>query len=258
MAELRENRVKRKLQRGEIATIFASGATGQESPGIIDFIGPLGFDGVWIDCEHGPVDFADIANMTRACDLWGMTSLVRVNLNEYGVLYRTLDQGAQGIIVPHVNTADEAREIVRSTKYAPIGGRGTGLSRQSYGVDDYLTKANDETMIVIMIEDIVGVNNLVEILKVDHIDVVMVAPGDLSQTMGHLGQLDHPEVQRTVDGAIEQIISAGKVAGALVFDALIDHYVGIGVKFIDAPWEKWLTASWRNYLERVASASKRL
>lgn len=258
MAEFRKNKVKDKLQRGEVVSVFASGNSGQETPGIIDFIGPLGFDGVWIDCEHGPVDFADIGNMTRACDLWGMTSLVRVNLNEYGVIYRTLDQGAQGVIVPHVNTADEAREVVHAAKFAPIGLRGSSLTRQGYGVDDYHAMANDGMFIAIMIEDVVGVKNLPDILKVDHIDAIIVAPGDLAQTMGYLGQMEHPVVQKAVDNAIEQIIDSGKVAGALAFDSLVDHYVGNGVKFLFTPWERWLSAGARNYLDKVSEASQRL
>ena len=85
MAQMRENKAKHKLERGEVVTIVS----GHNSSDIIDFLGQFGFDGVWIEGEHGPVDFADIPDMTRASDLWGMTSVVRVNTNTPGIIYRT-------------------------------------------------------------------------------------------------------------------------------------------------------------------------
>ncbi len=252
MAELRENRAKRKLERGQVVTAVA----GLYTPDIIDFMGPLGFDAVWIEAEHGPVDFADIPDMTRACDLWGMTSIVRVNLNLPGVIYRTLDVGAQGIVVPHVNTGDEAREVVKASKFAPLGERGNYTSRQGFGVADYVKKANNQTLVIILIEDIIAIQNLSEILKVDNIDVFFVAPGDLAQTMGHLGDISHPEVQSTIDRALAQIIESGRTAGTLVTDATVESYVKKGVKFIYTGWQAWLAAGARRFQERVASASK--
>ncbi|MEK7778054.1 MAG: aldolase/citrate lyase family protein [Chloroflexota bacterium] len=253
MAQLRENRVKHKLQRGEAATVVL----GYNTADIIDFLGPLGFDGVWIEGEHGPVDFADIPDLTRACDLWGMTSVVRVNLNVPGVIYRTLDGGAQGIVVPHVNTANEARAVVEAAKFSPIGSRGMYTSRQGHGVSDYLSRANDETLIVVLIEDIVAINNLPEILSVEHIDVFSIAPSDLAQSMGYLGQTGHPDVLATIDRAIGQITSAGRVAGALVNDATAEEYINKGVRFLCNSWPAWLAAGARGYLEKVSSASRR-
>ena len=252
MVELRENRVKRKLQRGEVVTVVS----GYNTADMIDFLGPLGFDGVWIEGEHGPVDFGDIPDMTRACDLWGRSSVVRVNHHEPGVIYRTLDVGAQGIAVPHVNTADEARAIVDAAKFGPIGHRGSYTSRQGIGVtDNYTNKANDETLVVILIEDIIAVNNLSEILQVDHIDVFFLAPGDLCQSMGYTGQPNHPEVEATVSGAIEQIIRAGRVAGALGNEASVEGRIKQGVRFILTSWPGWVSDGARGYLERVAAAS---
>ena len=99
--ELRTNRAKQKLKNGEIVTIV-SGIT---HPDDIDAVGPLGFDGIWLEGEHGSIEASELGNLTRACDLWGMTSVARINLNEQGLIYRTLDRGAQGIVVPHVNNA---------------------------------------------------------------------------------------------------------------------------------------------------------
>ena len=251
MAELRENRIKHKLANGELATVIG----GYLTPDLIEFIGLLGFDGVWLEAEHGPVDFADIGNLTRACDLWGMTSVVRINLNLQGVIYRTLDQGAQGIVVPHVNTAAEARAVVDGAKFHPIGSRGMFTSRQGLGVDRYAEKANDETLVIVLIEDIEAVNHLSEIIEVDDIDVFFVAPGDLGQTMGYPGQYTHPKVVETVERTLDQIISSGRVAGALVNDSTVEAHISRGVRFLYNSWQPWITAAGNSYLEKVSAAS---
>ena len=252
MAQLRENRVKRKLARGEVASVFL----GNNTPDMIDLLGPLGFDGAWLEGEHGPVDFADIPDLSRACDLWGMTSVVRINLNLPGVIYRTLDSGAQGIAVPHVNTAEEARAVVDAAKFHPLGSRGMWPSRQSYGVEDYYKKANDETLVIVLIEDIVAVNNLAEILTVDNIDVFHVAPGDLAQSMGHKDQLRHPEVLETIDRAIEQIIAAGRVAGTQAADDTVEDHINKSVRFVTRNWHGWLMSGAGAFLEKLKTASK--
>ena len=251
MAQLRENRAKHKLERGEVVTVVS----GNNTADMIESLGELGFDGAWIEAEHGPIDFADIPDLTRACDLWGMTSIVRVNLHMPGVIYRTLDVGAQGIVVPHVNTADEARAVVDAAKFAPLGSRGHYTSRQGLGVPDYVNRANDETLVVVLIEDIVAVNNLTEILKVDHIDIFFLAPGDLSQSMGYLGQMNHPDVQATVDKAIQQITSAGRVAGSLASDATVEDVVRKGSRFLLTQWSPWVADGARGFLSKVGAAS---
>ena len=93
----------------------------------------------------------------------------------------------------------------------PIGARGMFGGRQSYGVTDYFKHANDQTLSVVLIEEIEAVKNLAHILTVDHIDVFFVAPSDLAQTMGHIGNHTHPDVQRTIDQALAQIVAAGEL-----------------------------------------------
>ena len=247
MPNLRENRVKRKLERGEVATV----ASGLMTPDLVDMLGPMGFDGVWIETEHGPIDFADVPDLTRAADLWGMTSVVRVNQNVPGVIYRTFDVGAQGVVVPHVNSAAEARSVVDAGKFAPVGARGMYTGRQGYGVSDYLTHANNETLLVVLIEDIVAVDNLSEILQVDHIDVFFVAPGDLAQSMGFVGQPAHPEVDSVVDRALEQIVAAGRVAGTIVTDATMASYIEKGVRFLNVNYTPWLMSGAEGYLKSL-------
>ena len=115
---IRPNRIKQRLAAGQVATILA----GTNDPDLIDQLGPLGADGIWLEGEHGGVDYADLGNLTRACDLWGVASVVRVMDNDYATIYRTLDRGAQGIVVPHVNTRAEAQAAVEAAKFAPLGG----------------------------------------------------------------------------------------------------------------------------------------
>src|SRR5262249_2937283 len=153
--------------------------------------------------------------------------------------YRTLDRGAQGIVVPHVNTAAEARAVVEAGKFAPIGKRGMFTSRQGFGVGDYLKIANDQSLLIVLIEDIVGVKNLDEIVKVDHIDVFFVAPSDLATSMGHIGDMGHPEVQQTIDAAIAKIARAGRTAGTLVNAANVERYTRLGVRCVMTSFFPW-------------------
>ena len=250
MVELRKNVAKHKLAEGGVVSV----ALGPMSADLIEHFGLLDFDAIWLEGEHGPVDFGDIPDLTRACDLWGKSSIVRVNQHEAGVLYRTLDVGAQGLAVPHVNTAEEARAIVDAAKFGPIGHRGSATSRQGIGVTDYFAKANDETMIVALIEDIVAVDNLDSILKVDHIDVFFVAPGDLAQSMGHTGGYTHPDVVSAVEESIRRIDAAGRVAGTLVTAATVGKYVKLGARFFSVQWTPWLAEGARGYLDAVAAS----
>ena len=245
---IRKNKIKHKLSNGDIATAVMTPMP--ITADLIEYMGPYGFDGVWIETEHAAIDFADIPDMTRAADLWNMTSIVRLNLNLPGVIYRTLDVGAQAIVMPHVDTKLQAEEVVKAAKFYPLGARGNYTSRQGIGVENFAQKANDETMIVVLIEDILAVNNLKEILQVDHIDVFYVAPGDLAESMGLLGQPNHPEVLKTVDKALTQIQDAGRVAGTLVNDDSVESYLEKGVKFVTTAIAPWLEKGAKDFLVR--------
>ena len=248
---MRENRAKQKLLNGQIVTV----TSGHQSSDMIDFLGPLGFDAMWLETEHGPVSWEQIGDMSRACDLWGMSPIVRVNANEPWLITRTLDRGATGIVVPHVSTKAAAEKAMQSAKYAPLGYRGMFGGRRSYGVPDYFAKANDETIVVVLIEEMEAVQNLAEILTVDHIDVFFVAPSDLAQTMGHIGNPSHPAVQKVIDEAIAQIVNAGRTAGTLVNDANVERYLDLGVRFVMTGWPAWVVKGATAFLQQVAAKS---
>jgi 2-keto-3-deoxy-L-rhamnonate aldolase RhmA len=252
MARIRANRVKQKLAAGQ--TVLSVG--GIDSPDLVDLLGPAGADAIWLEGEHGPIDFGRIPDLTRACDLWGMTSVVRVNALAYGPIYRTLDLGAQGVCVPHIDTAEDARKFVEAAKFAPIGRRGLFTSRQGYGVPDYLQVANEHTLLIALIEDIRAVRNLDDILKVDHIDVFFVAPSDLAASMGLIGKPTDPEVQATVEAALKQIMAAGRTAGTtLVGNQNGEHYATMGVRFLAASIQPWLSAGVGDLMRQLGAAA---
>jgi 4-hydroxy-2-oxoheptanedioate aldolase len=245
---IRANRVKEKLAAGQIATILS----GTNDPDLIDQLGPLDVDGIWLEGEHGGVDYADLGDLTRACDLWGKTSIVRVMDNDYATIYRTLDRGAQGIVVPHVNTRAEAEAVVEAGKFAPLGKRGMFTSRQGFGVGDYFKTANDQSLLIVLIEDIAAIPRLDEIVNVDHIDVFFVAPNDLATSMGHIGDMGQPEVQQTIDRAIATIVGAGRVAGMLVNTGNVERYTKMGVRALMTSFFPWIQAGASELLERAA------
>jgi 4-hydroxy-2-oxoheptanedioate aldolase len=249
---IRPNRVKQKLAAGRVATILS----GANDPDLIDQLGPLDVDGIWLEGEHGGVDYADLGNLTRACDLWGKTSVVRVMDNDYATIYRTLDRGAQGIVVPHVNTRAEAEAVVEAAKFAPLGKRGMFTSRQGFGVSEYFKTANDQSLLIVLIEDIVAVKSLDEIVKVDHIDVFFVAPSDLATSMGHIGDMGHSEVQQAIEGAITKIVQAGRVAGTLVDSGNVERYARMGVRVVMTSFFPWIQAGVKELIERAAAGPK--
>ena len=244
---MRENRIKRQLQAGQTAIAVS----GHHNADMIDFLGQFGFDGVWLEGEHGPVDWDAIGDLSRACDLWGMASVTRVNNNDPGTIMRALDRGTMGIVVPHVNSREAAEQAMKSAKFAPIGYRGMFGGRQSFGVPDYLQRANDQTLVVVLIEEIEAVNNLADILTVDHIDVFFVAPADLAQTMGHIGNHTHSDVQATIDKALAQIVAAGRTAGTLATDDNVARYRDAGVRFFLTGWPNWVAQGAKGFLQKV-------
>lgn len=243
MSGIRTNKIKEKLNQGSITTTLMGIANADQ----VDQLGPANFDGVWIEAEHGGTDYGEISDLTRACDLWSKTSITRVNQNEPGVIYRTLDRGSQGICVPHVNTKTEAEAVVEAAKFAPIGNRGMFTSRQGYGVDNYFLQANNQTLLIILIEDIKAVENLEEILTVDHIDVFFVAPNDLASTMGYIGRSSDKFVQDIIDETLSRISKSGKTPGTLATNQNVEHYKNLGVRFFSTSINQWLISGYDDF-----------
>ena len=246
---MRGNRVKEKLNAGDIAVVVSGHSNTSDT---IDFCGPLGFDGFWIEGEHGPVTWEQLGDLSRACDLWDMSSILRVHNHDAGVITRALDCGVNGLVIPHVNSKAEAEQVMRAAHYAPIGTRGIFSGRRGYGNPAYFKQANDDVLLVVLIEEIQAVEQLDEILTVDHIDVFFIAPGDLAQTMGYVGQPEHPEVQAVVNRSLRKIVQAGRTAGALGNESTLAHYLDLGVRFFQANFNPWIVAGADAYLHKLS------
>lgn len=209
---IQKNRVKAKIKAGEpafgVSVMFPA-------PEMVELIAGAGFDWIMIDCEHGSHDYASVLEMVLACEVSGVTPIVRPPVNRPDVILRYLDRGAMGVQVPHVNTKDEAVAAVRAVKFHPEGDRGLGGGRKLYGMStsEFVEASNRETLVCVQVEHEEGVRNLDEILTVDGVDVFFIGPSDLSQSMGYPGQRDHPAVRSVIDGAFRKIVDAGKAPG---------------------------------------------
>jgi 4-hydroxy-2-oxoheptanedioate aldolase len=247
---MQTNTLKLKLAAGQPVSVIAPFAS---SAGLVELLGHLGFDGVFLDTEHGPAGWEDIEHMVRAAELAGYSSVVRVERNDAPTITRALDRGAGGVQVPHINTAAEARAAVEHAKYAPIGHRGWAGWRSAYGVEstEYAQQANANTIVVVMLEEVEALDNLDEILRIDHIDVFFVAPGDLAQSMGLAGQINHARVQSAMDAALRQIKTAGRISGTLTTPAQVDHHLELGVQFLYVSLSALLAPSVADFLKHV-------
>jgi 4-hydroxy-2-oxoheptanedioate aldolase len=228
---MQTNLLKQKLAAGRAATVIAPFAS---SAGLVELLGHHGFDAVFLDCEHGPSGWEDLEHMIRAAEVAGYSSVVRVEHNDAATITRTLDRGAGGVQVPHVNTAAEAEAAVQHAKFAPLGHRGWSGWRSVFGEDvaEFARRANEQTLVAVMLEEVEALHNLDDILRVEHVDVFFVAPGDLAQSMGYPGQADHPQVTAALEDTLRRIRAAGRTPGTLTTPAMLDHHLELGVLFL--------------------------
>jgi 4-hydroxy-2-oxoheptanedioate aldolase len=249
------NRLKRKLAEGSLALI----AGNFESADLVDFAGSLQLlDAVWIDLEHGATSIDAIPDLTRAADLWGMGSIIRVPPGDAATITRVLTLGATGVIVPHVNTKEAAEQAVDAAKFTPAGHRGVSGGRRSYGRDlaEYFARANEETTVGVMIEEVEGIDNLDAILAVPHVDLFFVSHYDLGQSLGlGPGAAEHPKLIEVYDSAIARIAAAGKAAAAVIPEKDLARYLQLGVRCLKLPtWQSFVAAGARRYLKSVEDA----
>lgn len=244
---MQHNLAKKKLATGKPISVIAPGYS---SAGLVELLGRMGFDGIFIDCEHGPAGWEEVENMVRAAELVDATPIVRVQSNDPSTITRALDRGAGGVQVPHINTRAQAEDAVRAAKFAPLGHRGYAGGRSALGVKGNFTNhANEETMVVAMLEEVEALKNLDDILKVEHIDAFFIAPGDLSQSMGYPGHLDHPDVQAAVHDAVRRTRDAGRAPGVLTTNAAsARRYLDLGALLIYVSLASLLQPGARDFL----------
>lgn len=250
LPEPRANRVKHRLAAGDTVTVVASQALTAD---LVDALGPLGFDGVWIEGEHGNATWDRLGDLSRAADLWGMSALFRVRTLDPTIIARALSLGVHGVVLPQVSTAEEAARLVQAAKFAPVGERGVTRGRRALGRPDFLERENDETLLVVQLEDPVALDNIEAICAVAHLDVVFIAPNDLAQAMGYLGQPRHPEVLAAIDNGLARIAAAGATPGIFAARDDLERVKGLGARFLYTPAEALLSVAAADYLTAAQS-----
>jgi 2-keto-3-deoxy-L-rhamnonate aldolase RhmA len=197
-----------------------------------------GFDWLVVDMEHTATDMSGMAHMIQIIDLCGLDALVRVGANDPLLIKRALDAGATGVIIPQVNSREDALAAVSSAHYPPAGTRGAGLFRaHGYGADSqaYYASVADRTTVIVQIEHHEGVRNVEDIMAVDGVDGFLIGPYDLSASLGQSGNFDHPDVVACLDRLAAYAGTGDKAAGVHVVQpdaALLKRRVGEGFVFV--------------------------
>jgi 4-hydroxy-2-oxoheptanedioate aldolase len=233
------------------------------APALAELAGQLGFDVVWVDLEHGAADFARAEILCHAVEAGGAVPLLRVSGGERSNVLHALEVGARIVVVPMVNTAQQAREIVRHGKFPPLGERGFNLRSRGVGygllgVNSTFERANASTHLLMQIETVQAVENLDGMLAVEGISGIFIGPGDLSVSVGVPGRLDDPAV---IDAAVRCIGRArerGMHAGILcppcrLLDAALAAGCDLCICGGDIPD---LVAAWRERLAGLAPAGE--
>ncbi len=201
-------------------------------PAVSEMLAGCGFDWITIDCEHTPNDIDRVLSMLQAMAPYPTEAVVRVTQLDPAEIKRILDIGARNIVVPYVQSVEEAELAAASVAYPPQGIRGVaGATRASlFGTaPDYTKRAREGICLVIQIETRAGLDLIEEIAAVDGIDGMFIGPADLAASLGHPGDIKHPEVEAAILDAIARIRAAGKAAGFLSADQeLLDKVVAAG------------------------------
>ncbi|WP_299937045.1 HpcH/HpaI aldolase/citrate lyase family protein [uncultured Pelagimonas sp.] len=198
-----------------------------------------GFDWLLVDGEHAPNDLRSIMSQLQVIDPSPAHAVVRVPVGDVALMKQVLEIGAQSILVPMVESVEQASELVRSVQYPPRGIRGVGsaLGRSSgfAAIPDYATTADDQICLILQVENRLGLDALDGILALDNVDAVFVGPADLAADLGHLGNPSHPDVEAIIAETLQKITASGKAAGILTTDlAAAKRYVDLGATFVGA------------------------
>ncbi len=210
---------------------------GMANPYSTEILATTGYDWLLLDGEHAPNTLQTLLAQLQAVAPYPVEPVVRPPIGDPVLIKQLLDIGARTLLVPMVETADQARQLVSAMRYPPTGIRGVGsaLARASRwnSLPDYLQQADEQMCLLVQIESVRGLENLDKILEVEGVHGVFIGPMDLSAALGYLGNPGHPEVQQKIDQAILQIQRAGKAAGILSADrVLAQHYIELGASFV--------------------------
>lgn len=254
--DMRTNTTKAKLAEGKV--VYGA-IVSRFAPDIVEIFGAIGYDFVMIDCEHGPMDLDQTEHMVRAAESFGITPIARIPNHEDSTILRFMDRGVQGIIVPHINTREDAESTVKAARYYPDGHRGSAGSGRAHdygmGGADSASWINSQVMVIPMIEETQAVDNLDEILAVPGVDVLHVAAGDLGQSMGNPGR---EAVREVMSKVLPKIRAAGKNVGAggnSPADAAgVAEFINLGANFITVSSQGLLRLAGQDFRKRVEEA----
>lgn len=216
--DLIKNTFKARLRAGERQIGFWN--TLPDS-GLVELLSGCGYDWLLIDSEHSPLDPRAVLPLLQASDSYPTQAVVRPGWNDKVEIKRLLDIGAQTLLVPYVQNAEEAQAAVAAVRYPPHGVRGvSGGSRGSrYGaIPDYVQRAEQEICLLVQVETVEAAARIEEIAAVDGVDGIFIGPADLAASMGYPGDPGHPEVRKASADAVRRIVAAGKPAGFLSAD----------------------------------------
>jgi 2-keto-3-deoxy-L-rhamnonate aldolase RhmA len=248
---MKTNRMKEKLRAGE--PVYGVSVM-IPSPQIVEMLAAAGFDWVLLDCEHGTITLESLELMAMAAEASGITPIARPVSRSAEHILQVLDRGVMGVQVPHVNTAEDAREVVAAVKFHPLGKRSIAAGTRAAQYDahgtlaDFVKRANDTTLIAIQLEDREAIENIDELLKVDDIDVFFIGPSDLSQSMGFPGNPKAPVVAEAIESSFRKMVAAGRTPGT---PATAENLAGVldkGVRYIYTHLPRLLSGSAKAYL----------
>lgn len=240
-----ENQFKKALRQDKAQIGFWLGLA---NPYTAEICAGAGFDWLLIDGEHAPNDIRSILEQLQAVCAYPTNAVVRPVNSDPNLIKQLLDIGAQTLLVPMVESAEQVTAIMQAMHYPPHGirGVGTALARAASWnrTPNYLAQANEQMCLLVQVESVTGVQNLESILKLEGLDGVFIGPADLAASMGFLGQPSHLEVQTAIETAIKIIRASGKAAGILATDQkLAKHYIQLGANFVAVGVDTMLLAN---------------
>jgi 4-hydroxy-2-oxoheptanedioate aldolase len=238
---MRGKRIKEKLRDGR--PVFTTGLR-FHAPRLVEMLARSGADQIFLDAEHGPLSEAECEEMVRAADLYDVPVVIRVPVNAPEVILRYLDIGTSAIMAPHVASRADAERAVRAVKYPPEGARSYALGRGGellgLGPAEYVRRANEETLVYALFEDVAGVGEIEAICRVPGIDGVAVGAYDLAASMGHPGHPWRDDVQAVVDRVRETCRRTGMPFGTVPRDrADLARQIQQGCQLITVATLEW-------------------
>jgi len=248
---MRDGKLRERLGRGE--TVVGS-IVSTASPDVAEAMALVGFDFLWIEAEHAPLGFTEVQTVIQAVG-GRAPCLVRIPENAEVWFKKALDTGCDGLVVPQIRTADDARRAVRCAYYPPLGERSVGITRaQGYGATflEYVESINDRLLLVLQVEHKTAVEHVEEIVRVPGIGAILIGPFDLSGSLGLLGRTTHPEVESRIETVRVACQTADVPLGIFAVDAPTAH------RYIDRGFRLIALASDLTFLQRGAGEALRL